>query len=156
MGQVYSNWRQMVKEVKAWLACSTPRMLIVGELQDGLAFDSAYAAVTGKPLTHHLIPLFAAQDRHRLIFLTKSTLIKHALLMESTLDAIAGGDYWKETALDPEPLFPKSSISSRKAISRSWIRASPTPPPTASKPNTSIRSRSMHSCMAPAIRTVWS
>jgi DNA repair photolyase len=84
MGQVYSNWRQMVKEVKAWMTCPTPRMLIVGELQDGLAFDSAYAAVTGKPLTHHLIPLFAAQNRHRLIFLTKSTLIKHALAMEPT------------------------------------------------------------------------
>jgi spore photoproduct lyase len=84
MGQVYGNWEQMVEEVKVWLACPTPRMLIVGELQDGLAFDSAYAAVTGKPLTHHLIPLFAAQDRHRLIFLTKSTLIKHALKLEPT------------------------------------------------------------------------
>ncbi len=84
MGLVYANWRQMVKEVKEWLACPVPRMLIVGELQDGLAFDSAYAAVTGKPLTHHLIPLFAAQDRHRLIFLTKSTLIKHALKLEPT------------------------------------------------------------------------
>ena len=78
MGQVYSNWEQMIEEVKDWLKSRTPRMLIVGELQDGLAFDSAYAAVTGKPLTHHLIPLFAAQNRHRLIFLTKSTLIKHA------------------------------------------------------------------------------
>ncbi len=84
MGQVYGNWQRMIEEVKDWLACSTPRMLIVGELQDGLAFDSAYAAVTGKPLTHHLIPLFAAQDRHRLIFLTKSTIIKHALKLEPT------------------------------------------------------------------------
>jgi spore photoproduct lyase len=63
-------------------------MLIVGELQDGLAFDSAYAAVTGKPLTHHLIPLFAAQDRHRLIFLTKSTLTKHAMALEPTRQVI--------------------------------------------------------------------
>jgi spore photoproduct lyase len=84
MGLVYANWQQMVEEVKEWLASPVPRMLIVGELQDGLAFDSAYAAVTGKPLTHHLIPLFAAQDRHRLIFLTKSTLIKHALTLEPT------------------------------------------------------------------------
>lgn len=84
MGLVYSNWQEMIEEVKRWLAAPTPRMLIVGELQDGLAFDSAYAAVTGKPLTHHLIPLFAAQDRHRLIFLTKSTLIKHALQLEAT------------------------------------------------------------------------
>jgi spore photoproduct lyase len=88
MGLVYANWQQLIDEVRSWLACPIPRMLIVGELQDGLAFDSAYAAVTGKPLTHHLIPLFAAQDRHRLIFLTKSTLIKHALELEPTAQAV--------------------------------------------------------------------
>jgi len=84
MGQVYGNWRQMIEEVEEWLESSTPRMLIVGELQDGLAFDSAYAAVTGRPLTHHLIELFASQRRHRLIFLTKSTLIQHALRLQAT------------------------------------------------------------------------
>ena len=84
MGQIYGNWEQMIDEVKQWLDCRTPRMLIIGELQDGLAFDSAYAAVTGKPLTHHLVPLFAAQNRHRLIFLTKSALIRHALKLEPT------------------------------------------------------------------------
>jgi spore photoproduct lyase len=88
MGQVYGNWEQMVEEVKEWLSARTPRMLIVGELQDGLAFDSAYAAVTGRALTHHLIPLFAAQRRHRLIFLTKSALIKHALKLEPTQQVV--------------------------------------------------------------------
>ncbi len=82
MGLIYSNWQQLISEVKDWLSSPVPRMLIVGELQDGLAFDSAYESVTGKPLTHHLIPLFASQDRHRLVFLTKSTLIKHALELE--------------------------------------------------------------------------
>jgi spore photoproduct lyase len=84
MGLIYENWRQMIEEVRLWLACPTPRMMIVGELQDGLAFDSAYAAVTGKSLTQHLIPLFAAQDRHRLIFLTKSILTRHALALAPT------------------------------------------------------------------------
>jgi spore photoproduct lyase len=84
MGQVYHNWEQMLDEVKDWLSSTTPRMLIVGELQDGLVFDGAYAAVTGKPLTHHLIPLFAQQKRHRLIFLTKSTLVRHAVELEAT------------------------------------------------------------------------
>lgn len=60
-GQIYSNWEQMIEEVREFLASPTPRMLLVGELQDGLAFDHAYVGVTGKPLTHHLIPLFAAQ-----------------------------------------------------------------------------------------------
>lgn len=84
MGLIYPDWKQMLSEVEAWLASSTPRMLIVGELQDGLAFDNAYAAATGKPLTHHLIPLFARQDRHRLIFLTKSTLTTNALKLPPT------------------------------------------------------------------------
>jgi spore photoproduct lyase len=83
-GQIFSNWRRMLDEVDEWLTSPTPRMLIVGELQDGLVFDSAYAKVTGKPLTHHLIPLFAAQDRHRLIFLTKSVLTRHALALPPT------------------------------------------------------------------------
>ena len=60
-------------------------MMLVGELQDGLAFDHAYVGVTGKPLSHHLIPLFAAhRARDRLIFSTKSTLIKHAMKLEPT------------------------------------------------------------------------
>lgn len=113
MGQVYGNWQQMVGEVKDWLACPTPRTLIVGELQDGLAFDSAYAAVTGKPLTHHLIPLFAAQERHRLIFLTKSTLIKHALKLEPTPQVVFSwsvnaeyvGRRWEEGAPLPSSRF---------------------------------------------------
>src|SRR3954471_7021080 len=84
MGQVYGNWRQMIEEVEEFLESPTPRMLIVGELQDGLAFDSAYAAVPGRPLTHHLIELFASQRRHRLIFLTKSTLVQHALRLQAT------------------------------------------------------------------------
>ena len=84
MGQIYPDYAQMIGEVERWLESPTPRMLIVGELQDGLAFDSAYAAKTGKALTHHLIPLFAAQDRHRLIFLTKSTLIRHALKLKAS------------------------------------------------------------------------
>ena len=137
MGQVYGNWQQMIDEVKDWLTCTTPRMLIVGELQDGLAFDSAYAAVTGKALTHHLIPMFAAQKRHRLIFLTKSTLIKHALKLEPTPQVVfswsvnaeyvgrrweiggavaepparSGGDDAKCRLADPLPPGPYDSVS---------------------------------------------
>jgi hypothetical protein len=61
----------MLSELDEGLSGSVPKMLIVGELQDGLVFDSAYSKVTGRPLTHWLIPKFAAQSRHRLIFLTK-------------------------------------------------------------------------------------
>jgi spore photoproduct lyase len=103
----------MIEEVADWLTSPTPRMLIVGELQDGLAFDSAYASVTGKPLTHHLIPLFAAQQRHRLIFLTKSTLIKHALQLQPTpqvvfswsVNAESVGKRWEQGAPLPSSRF---------------------------------------------------
>ena len=83
-GLVYTNVEDMVAEIKDWLADPTPKMMIVGELQDGLVFDSAYKKVTGTSLTHLIIPLFAAQKRHRLIFLTKSTQIQHALELPPT------------------------------------------------------------------------
>jgi spore photoproduct lyase len=78
-GLVYTNVDDMLRELDAWLEDPTPKMMIVGELQDGLVFDSAYKKVTGRPLTHWIVPRFAAQTRHRLIFLTKSTQIDHAL-----------------------------------------------------------------------------
>lgn len=83
-GLVYTNVEDMVAEVVEWLKDPSPKMMIAGELQDGLVFDSAYKKVTGKPLTEWIIPLFAAQKRHRLIFLTKSTQIQHALELEPT------------------------------------------------------------------------
>jgi spore photoproduct lyase len=108
-GVIYGNWRHMLDEVDLWLASPTPRMLIVGELQDGLVFDGAYAKVTGKPLTHHLVPLFARQDRHRLIFLTKSVLVSHALELEPT----------------PQVVF--SWSVNAEYVSRRWEKGAPPP-----------------------------
>jgi spore photoproduct lyase len=68
----------MLDELDVWLADPVPKMMIVGELQDGLVFESAYKKVTGKPLSHWIIPKFAEQTRHRLIFLTKSAEIQFA------------------------------------------------------------------------------
>jgi spore photoproduct lyase len=83
-GLVYTNTDDMLRELNVWLADSTPKMMIVGELQDGLVFEKAYTKVTGRPLTHWVVPRFAAQSRHRLIFLTKSTEVDHALELEPT------------------------------------------------------------------------
>jgi spore photoproduct lyase len=83
-GLVYTNTEDMMKELDLWLKDPVPKMLIVGELQDGLVFEKAYKRVTGKPLSHWLVPRFAAQNRHRLIFLTKSTQIEDALELEPT------------------------------------------------------------------------
>ena len=78
-GLVYTNLDDMVAEITKWLADPSPKMMIAGELQDGLVFDAAYKKMTGTPLTHRIVPLFAAQKKHRLIFLTKSTQIQYAL-----------------------------------------------------------------------------
>jgi spore photoproduct lyase len=83
-GLVYTNTEDMMKEVDLWLKDPIPKMLIIGELQDGLVFEKAYKKVTGKPLSHWLVPRFAAQNRHRLIFLTKSTQVEDALELEPT------------------------------------------------------------------------
>ena len=83
-GLVYTNVDDMLSEIDAWLKDSTPKMMIVGELQDGLVFDRAFERVTGKPLTHWIIPKFAAQSRHRLIFLTKSIEVDRALQLSPT------------------------------------------------------------------------
>ena len=78
----------MLRELDTWLEDPIPKMMIVGELQDGLVFESAFQQVTGKPLTHWLVPKFAAQTRHRLIFLTKSTQIQYVLDLEPTPQVI--------------------------------------------------------------------
>jgi len=83
-GLIYTNVNEMLAEVKEWLDDPIPKMMIVGELQDGLVFDAAYKKVNGKPLTHLIVPLFAAQKRHRLIFLTKSTQTQFAMELPAT------------------------------------------------------------------------
>jgi len=87
-GAVFENWRDMIREVKVWLEHPVPRMLVIGELQDGLAFDSAYRKIAGKSLTRMLIPLFAKQKKHRLLFLTKSTVIRNALKLPPTSQVV--------------------------------------------------------------------
>lgn len=83
-GLVYTNVDDMLQELDAWLEDPIPKMMIVGELQDGLVFEKAYRRVTGKPLTQWIVPKFAAQSKHRLIFLTKSTQVRYALELEAT------------------------------------------------------------------------
>jgi DNA repair photolyase len=84
MGLVYRNVSDMVAELRDWLEDPVPKQIIAGELQDGLVFDSAYQRVTGAPLTHWLHPLFAGQRRPVLIYLTKSSLIEHAMKLPPT------------------------------------------------------------------------
>jgi len=87
-GLVYTNVEDMLREIDLWLDDPVPKMMIVGELQDGLVFEKAYRKVTGKPLSHWIIPKFAAQKRHRLIFLTKSAEIDDAIQLEPTRQVV--------------------------------------------------------------------
>lgn len=87
-GLVYTNVDDMLRELDRWLADPIPKMLIVGELQDGLVFETAYKKVTGSPLTHWIVPRFATQSRHRLIILTKSTEVHYALELPVTKQVV--------------------------------------------------------------------
>jgi len=87
--------------------------MIAGELQDGLVFDAAYKKMTGTPLTHRIVPLFAAQKKHRLIFLTKSTQIQYALELPPSLQVVFSwsvnaeevGKRWEHGAPIPSERF---------------------------------------------------
>jgi len=112
-GLVYTNVDDMLRELDAWMEDDVPKMMIVGELQDGLVFDRAYKKVTGRPLTHWLVPKFSAQKRHRLIFLTKSTEIDHALELPPSKQVVfswsVNSEYvssrWEHGAPDPAARF---------------------------------------------------
>ena len=110
-GLIYTNLDDMLRELNAWLADPVPKMLIVGELQDGLVFERAFKKITGRPLTHWIVPLFAQQNRHRLIFLTKSTEVEFAL------------------DLQPSPQVIFSWSVNAEYVGRKWEHG--TPPPTA-------------------------
>ena len=108
-GLVYTNVDDMLRELDAWMEDPIPKMMIVGELQDGLVFDGAYKKVTGRPLTHWIVPKFAAQSRHRLIFLTKSTEIKYALDLKPSRQVVFS---WSVNAED---------------VSSQWEHGAPSP-----------------------------
>jgi len=80
---VFSNTGRMFQEVREWLlAENKPAVLNCGELSDGLAWDDE------TELSRNLVPLFAEQKRHKLLFLTKSTNIANLLELEPTPQVI--------------------------------------------------------------------
>lgn len=118
-GLVYTNVEDLLRELDALLEDPIPKMMIVGELQNGLVFEKAFKKVTGKPLTHWIIPKFAAQSRHRLIFLTKSTQVQHALELELELEPTPQA---LQPSLGVSP--PPSSISPTNMRFTAWRIAS--------------------------------
>lgn len=80
-GTIFSNLRDLVPETRRWLQQQrTPAGLILGENQDGLAFEGAYKKALGVTPLELLIPLFSDENPngHLLIVLSKFTSTSYA------------------------------------------------------------------------------
>jgi hypothetical protein len=83
-GTLFENLHpRLENETQAWLAASSePRGLIVGENQDGLAFERPYKALLGTTPLEVLVPLFLSPVTNpagcRLVVLSKFTTTEHA------------------------------------------------------------------------------
>lgn len=80
-GTIFSNLRDLVPETQRWLQQQrTPAGLILGENQDGLAFEGAYKKALGVTPLELLIPLFNKENPngHLLIVLSKFTSTSYA------------------------------------------------------------------------------
>jgi len=70
---VFSNQQDLMREVRQFLGLPRPSVLHAGKLCDSLLYDSE------TNLSKQLVPLFAAQDKHKLLLLTKSITIGNLL-----------------------------------------------------------------------------
>jgi DNA repair photolyase len=81
-GTLFENLREIVPEAKRWLRQVEPAGLIIGENQDGLAFEAPYKKLLDVTPLELLIPLFAGADSnptaHTLIVLSKFTSTQYA------------------------------------------------------------------------------
>ncbi|HSK73041.1 MAG TPA: hypothetical protein VK892_15180, partial [Pyrinomonadaceae bacterium] len=79
-GTLFDNLTDIVPEVRKWLKRSGRQGLIIGENQDGLAFESPYKKLLGVTPLELLIPLFQNENPngHTLIILSKFTATKYA------------------------------------------------------------------------------
>lgn len=73
---VFTNRDAMLAEVERFLARAEPAVLNAGELADALALESQ------TNLCRDVVPLFAKQDRHLLVLLTKSANVAPLLALE--------------------------------------------------------------------------
>ncbi len=80
---VFSNTARQFQEVREWLMAEDGNAVLnTGELSDSLAWDDR------THLSRNLVPLFAEQKRHKLLFLTKSTNIANLRGIEPTPQVI--------------------------------------------------------------------
>jgi len=74
-GTMFSNLPELATEARKWLTFRFPAGLIVGENQDGLAFERPYKELLGVTPLEILVPLFSQENPHghTLIILSKFT-----------------------------------------------------------------------------------
>lgn len=79
-GTLFENLEDMIPEARAWLKQPAQAGLIIGENQDGLAFEKPYKQLLGRTPLEMLIPLFNADNPvgHTLIVLSKFTSTEYA------------------------------------------------------------------------------
>jgi hypothetical protein len=79
-GTLFENLSDMAPEARRWLQQTVPSGLIIGENQDGLAFENPYKKLLGITPLELLIPLFNEENPagHTLIVLSKFTSTSHA------------------------------------------------------------------------------
>jgi DNA repair photolyase len=82
-GTLFENLPDIKEEAQGWLKQKAPAGLIIGENQDGLAFEGAYKKLLGRTPLEILIPLFRDENPsgHTLIILSKFTSTEHAEAM---------------------------------------------------------------------------
>lgn len=81
---VYTNREKMLAELDQWLARPGELRLNAGELMDSLALDGVI------PLVDDLVPRFAAQRRHKLLLVSKSSNIRNLLRHDPHGQVIVG------------------------------------------------------------------
>ena len=81
---VYTNREKALAELDKWLEQPGGFRLNAGELEDSLAIDGKI------PLVDDLVPRFAAQNRHKLLLVSKSTNVKNLLKHEPNGQVIVG------------------------------------------------------------------
>ncbi|MFO8056115.1 MAG: hypothetical protein R6V10_02315 [bacterium] len=80
---VFTNTARMFQEIREWLMSLTePAVLNTGELSDSLGWDMHTR------LSKNLVPLFENQNKHKLLFLTKSAQVDNLLKMEPTKQVV--------------------------------------------------------------------
>ena len=75
---VIKDYAKIEMHVKEFLnSSSPPEILNTGELADSLMWENGY-----RPFSKFILPMFESQNKHKVLFLTKSTNIKNLLEIE--------------------------------------------------------------------------